>query len=104
MGNGLNLEDVNLDKLAELHKNAKELSYDCIRNTKKLEILTEDALFIEDVINCDPREPMTMEDLDNKFEALSSQLLVAGRRKEIKDAIFSAELMTAREFMKKLIV
>lgn len=57
MGNGLNLEDVNLDKLAELHKNAKELSYDCIRNTKKLEILTEDALFIEDVINCDPREP-----------------------------------------------
>jgi 2-methylcitrate dehydratase len=52
----------------------------------------------------DPREPMTMEDLDNKFEALSSQLLVAGRRKEIKDAIFSAELMTAREFMKKLIV
>jgi hypothetical protein len=58
MGNGLNLEDVNLDKLAELHKNAKELSYDCIRNTKKLEILTEDALFIEDVINCDPRGPM----------------------------------------------
>jgi 2-methylcitrate dehydratase len=52
----------------------------------------------------DPREPMTMEDLDNKFEALSSQLLVAGRRKEIKDAIFNAELMTAREFMKKLIV
>jgi len=52
----------------------------------------------------DPREPMTMEDLDNKFEALSSQLLGSGRRKEIKDAIFSAELMTAREFMKKLIV
>ena len=52
----------------------------------------------------DPREPMTMEDLDNKFDALSSQLLVAGRRKEIKEAIFNAELMTAREFMKKLIV
>jgi 2-methylcitrate dehydratase len=52
----------------------------------------------------DPREPMTMEDLDNKFEALSSQLLVAGRRKEIKEAIFSAELMTAKEFMKKMIV
>ena len=52
----------------------------------------------------DPREPMTMEDLDNKFDALSSQLLVAGRRKEIKDAIFKAELMSTREFMKKLIV
>ncbi len=52
----------------------------------------------------DPREPMTMEDLDNKFEGLTEKLLVAGRRKEIKVAIFDAELMTAREFMKKLIV
>jgi 2-methylcitrate dehydratase len=52
----------------------------------------------------DPREPMTMEDLDNKFEGLTEKLLVAGRRKEIKEAIFNAELMTAREFMKKLIL
>ncbi|MFO7524830.1 MAG: MmgE/PrpD family protein, partial [Ignavibacteriaceae bacterium] len=52
----------------------------------------------------DPREPMTLEDLDNKFDALSSQLFVAGRRKEIKEAIFNAELMTAREFMKKMII
>lgn len=52
----------------------------------------------------DPREPMTMEDLDNKFEGLSEKLLVAGRRKEIKEAIFNAELMTAREFMKKMIL
>jgi len=52
----------------------------------------------------DPREPMTIEDLDNKFEALSSKLLAAGRRKEIKEAIFKAELLNAREFMKKLIV
>jgi hypothetical protein len=47
---------------------------------------------------------MTMEDLDNKFDALSSQLFVSGRRKEMKDAIFNAELMTAREFMKKMII
>ena len=52
----------------------------------------------------DPREPMTMEDLDNKFEGLSAKLLSDGRSKEIKDAIFQAELLTAREFMKKLIV
>lgn len=52
----------------------------------------------------DPREPMTMEDLDNKFDGLTEKLLVAGRRKEIKDAIFNAELMTAREFMKKMIL
>jgi 2-methylcitrate dehydratase len=52
----------------------------------------------------DPREPMTEEDLGNKFNALTDKLLVSGRRKEIKDAIFSAERMTAREFMKKMIV
>src|SRR4030066_1477821 len=51
----------------------------------------------------DPREPMTEEDLDNKFNALTEKLLVAGRKKEIKNAIFKAELLTAREFMKKLI-
>jgi 2-methylcitrate dehydratase len=52
----------------------------------------------------DPREPMTMDDLDNKFEGLVGNLLTKGRRKEIKESIFNAELLTAKEFMKKLIV
>jgi 2-methylcitrate dehydratase len=52
----------------------------------------------------DPREPMTMEDLDNKFNSLSSELLTSLRQKEIKDAVFNCELITAKEFMKKLIV
>ncbi len=51
----------------------------------------------------DPREPMTMEDLDNKFNSLSGELLSSTRQKEIKDAIFNAELLTTKEFMKKLI-
>jgi 2-methylcitrate dehydratase len=50
----------------------------------------------------DPREPMSMEDLDNKFEGLSEKLLAAGRRKEVKEAIFNAEQLTTKEFMKKL--
>jgi 2-methylcitrate dehydratase len=50
----------------------------------------------------DPREPMTIEDLDNKFEGLSEKLLARGKRKEVKQAIFKAELLTAKEFMKKL--
>jgi 2-methylcitrate dehydratase len=50
----------------------------------------------------DPREPMTMEDLDNKFEGLVGKLLTKGRQKEVKEAIFEAELLTAKEFMKKL--
>jgi len=52
----------------------------------------------------DPREPMTMEDLDNKFEGLVGKLLTKGRQKEVKEAIFDAEQLTAKEFMKKLIV
>ena len=52
----------------------------------------------------DPREPMTMEDLDNKFEGLVGNLLTKARQQEVKEAIFNAELLTAKEFMKKLIV
>ena len=52
----------------------------------------------------DPREPMIMEDLDNKFEGLVGKLLTKGRQKEVKEAIFDAEQLTAKEFMKKLIV
>ncbi len=52
----------------------------------------------------DPREPMTMEDLENKFNALSSKLLSSSRQREIKDAILSCESLSSREFMKLLIV
>jgi 2-methylcitrate dehydratase len=52
----------------------------------------------------DPREPMTEEDLDNKFEALASGLLNEKRRKEIKEVIFSCEKLSAKEFMSKLVV
>jgi len=52
----------------------------------------------------DPREPMTMEDLDNKFDALSSDLLSAARQKEIKDMIFDCEKFTISDFMNKLVV
>ncbi|MGE5430889.1 MAG: MmgE/PrpD family protein [Syntrophomonadaceae bacterium] len=52
----------------------------------------------------DPREPMTMEDLENKFNALSSKLLSAERQKAVKETIFSCENMTAKEFMASLVV
>lgn len=52
----------------------------------------------------DPREPMTMEDLENKFNALSSKLLSAERQKAVKETIFSCENMTAKEFMASLAV
>ena len=52
----------------------------------------------------DPREPMTIEDLENKFNALSHNLLSHERQKEIKDMIFNCEEMTINDFMKKLVI
>jgi 2-methylcitrate dehydratase len=50
----------------------------------------------------DPREPMTIEDLDNKFNALSTELLSAKRQREIKEMIFDCNKLSAKDFMSKL--
>lgn len=50
----------------------------------------------------DPREPMSMEDLDTKFSALAEPLFNADQQAEIKKAIFEAETMDASTFMQKL--
>lgn len=51
----------------------------------------------------DPREPMTDQDLEDKFKALSDNILSAGRQNEIRSAVYDCESLTAREFMNKLI-
>jgi 2-methylcitrate dehydratase len=52
----------------------------------------------------DPREAMTMEDLEAKFTALSANLMIAERQKQIKEMIFGCEPMGAKEFMAGLVV
>ncbi|MFH1372311.1 MAG: MmgE/PrpD family protein [bacterium] len=52
----------------------------------------------------DPREPMTMDDLTAKFNALASGLLSDDRRQETKEVIFACEKMSVRELMQKLVV
>ena len=52
----------------------------------------------------DPREPMTEEDLDSKFNALSEELLSSERQKEIKEAIFNCENYDTGKFMEILII
>ncbi|MEJ2194237.1 MAG: MmgE/PrpD family protein [Ignavibacteriaceae bacterium] len=52
----------------------------------------------------DPREPMTMLDLDNKFNGLSSGLLGEQKQSSIKEMIFDCEKMNVNEFMNNLIV
>ncbi|MFQ5499290.1 MAG: MmgE/PrpD family protein [Candidatus Zixiibacteriota bacterium] len=52
----------------------------------------------------DPREPMTMDDLEAKFNALSSELLSGDRQKIMRDDIFACDGISAREFMGKVVV
>lgn len=52
----------------------------------------------------DPREPMTLDDLTNKFGALASDILSDERQIELREMIMNCEEMTIREFMAKLIV
>jgi len=47
----------------------------------------------------DPREPMTMEDLEAKFNGLSAELLNSDRQDRIKEMIFACEHLKARKFM-----
>ena len=50
----------------------------------------------------DPREPMSMEDLDNKFAALARPVLNDEGRERIKNTIFNCENLSASEFMNAL--
>ena len=52
----------------------------------------------------DPREPMTMDDLTAKFNALSNSLLTPERQAEVKDTIFACDDMNVRDLMQKLVV
>ncbi len=52
----------------------------------------------------DPREPMTTDDLEAKFNALSARLLSPKRQSEIKKLIFECEKVSAIDFMKKLTI
>jgi len=51
----------------------------------------------------DPREPMTMADLETKFNSLSDGLLSKERQQAVRDMVFSCETIdSAREFMQNL--
>jgi 2-methylcitrate dehydratase len=52
----------------------------------------------------DPREPMTIEDIDNKFAGLAEGTLSTDRQNEIKDLILNCEAITINDFMKKLVI
>ena len=51
-----------------------------------------------------PNQPMTPEELENKFNSLSSEILTTERQKEIKELVFNCEKYDARTFMKSLVI
>jgi 2-methylcitrate dehydratase len=77
------------------------------KQPSKVVIKTKDGNKFEEYMEFpkgDPREPMTMEDLDNKFNALAKNWLSEEKQKEVKETIFNCETISAREFMENLVV
>ena len=77
------------------------------KQPSRVVITTHDGRQFEEYLEYpkgDPREPMTLEDLENKFNSLSTAVLSAERQAEIKDLIFNCETVSARGFMSKLVV
>ena len=77
------------------------------KQPSKVVVTTNDGQTFEEYLEYpkgDPREPMTQEDLQNKFNSLAEGVLSADRLAEVKDLIFSCETVSAREFMNKLVV
>jgi len=52
----------------------------------------------------DPREPMTMEDLENKFNSLASDKFNDSELLELKELILNCDDYSARDFMNKLVI
>jgi len=77
------------------------------KQPSKVTITTKDGKVYSEYLEYpkgDPREPMTIEDLDIKFSGLAEGVLSPERQKQIKDMIFNCEDMCTRDFMNKLIV
>lgn len=50
----------------------------------------------------DPREPMTQNDLDNKFNALTGKRLSPDQQRAVKELVYDAESYTPAEFMQHI--
>ena len=77
------------------------------KQPSKVVITTKDGKSFEEYLEYpkgDPREPMTMDDLENKFKALSSAIMNSEKQNEVKETIFNCEEMSCKEFINKLII
>ncbi len=76
------------------------------KQPSKVVVTTNDGRSFEEYMEYpkgDPREPMTIDDLENKFNSLSSERFSAAELTELKDIIFNCEDMSTRDFMNQLV-
>ncbi len=77
------------------------------KQPSKVVVITTDGKRYEEYLEYpkgDPREPMTMDDLEAKFKGLSAALLSAEGQDEVKETILSCDGLNSREFMSKLTI
>ncbi len=77
------------------------------KQPSKVVVKTKDGKEYEEYMEYpkgDPREPMTIEDIDNKFSGLAEGTLSTERQEEIKEMILNCEGMTINDFMNKLVI
>lgn len=77
------------------------------KQPSKVVVKTKDGKTYEEYMDYpkgDPREPMTLVDLENKFNGLSSSILSQEKQNEVKDMIFDCENYSVKEFMGKLVI
>jgi len=75
------------------------------KQPSRVVVTTNDSRTFEEYLEYpkgDPREPMTMDDLENKFNSLAGDKFDAAAKKQLKEIIFNCEEMTASEFMENL--
>lgn len=78
-----------------------------VRQPSKVVVKTRDGKEYSEYLEYpkgDPREPMTLEDLQSKFNGLSADLLSPERQKRVQEMIFTCERMHADEFMRGLVI
>jgi 2-methylcitrate dehydratase len=75
------------------------------KQPSRVVVTTNDGRTFEEYLEYpkgDPREPMTMNDLENKFNSLVGDKFDDSKKNQIKDTIFDCEELTAGEFMQSL--
>jgi 2-methylcitrate dehydratase len=75
------------------------------KQPSRVVVTTNDGRTFEEYLEYpkgDPREPMTMDDLENKFNSLAGDKFDTAAKKQLKETIFNCEELTTSEFMELL--